>query len=776
MRSLSAFALLCAPLFVLLGCAASLESSGQATASQSERERLAEIAANVEIVRDDFGVPHIYGKTDEQAVFGLLYAQAEDDFPRIERNYIWAIGRLAEVEGESALYSDLRARLYMSIPEAKAAYERAPGWLRELCDAFADGLNYYLATHPEVQPKLLTRFEPWMPMFFFEGSIGGDIEQIGLRGIEAFYKNGEPAIPSASPVAIAAPRAMELPEETTARFTEPLGSNGFAIAPALSATGSSLLLINPHTSFFFRGEVHVVSEEGLNAYGAVTWGQFFVYQGFNEHTGWMHTSTKADFLDEFVQTIEAHEGELYYRYGDELRAVRVEPPVELSFRGANGERRSRSFSRYLTHQGPVTHTANHIAGRGKDDNRWVTSRINWQPAKALAQSYLRMKQSDYSGFLGMMDMRTNSSNNTVYADSKGNIGYFHGNFMPRRSLDFDYSKPVDGSNPDTDWQGLHSVSEVIHLLNPAGGWLQNCNSTPFTAAGRHSPRLADYPPYMAPDAENHRGVHAVRLLSQLAASVADGGNKLTLDGLVELAYDPQLPGFELLMAGLMTAWDEASAAQRANYPLAEQIERLRAWDLQTGEDAVEMSLAHFYGLNMLENIQAPAALSRMERIEWLGRDSAFEDRLRVFAATVEELERKFGRWDVAWGDINRYQRLNGEIDQRFDDDAPSVAVGLASGNWGALASFGAPRRDDVNRLYGRYGNSFVAAVEFGPRVRAKSLLAGGQSGDPGSPHFADQTQRYADAAFKDVAFYREDVTARAVAIYRPGEARNNFKK
>ncbi|MEC8832158.1 MAG: penicillin acylase family protein, partial [Bacteroidota bacterium] len=249
-------------------------------------------AENITIIRDDFGVPHIYGKTDADAVFGLLYAQCEDDFNRVEQNYIWATGRLAEVEGEDALYSDLRAKLFMTEEEAKANYENSPEWLKELCDAFADGINYYLYTHPEVQPKLLTRFEPWMSMYFSEGSIGGDIERISTRKIKSFYESG-----------------MELPEmevlqlKKEEEMAEPQGSNGIAISGDLTESGNAMLLINPHTSFYFRGEVHVVSEEGLNAYGAVTWGQFFVYQGFNEKTGWMHTSTYTDVMDEFKETI-----------------------------------------------------------------------------------------------------------------------------------------------------------------------------------------------------------------------------------------------------------------------------------------------------------------------------------------------------------------------------------------------------------------------------------------------------------------------------------------
>ncbi|MEL7451160.1 MAG: penicillin acylase family protein, partial [Pseudomonadota bacterium] len=392
----------------LAGCTSSpLEFAppvGEATsegefATLSEIVRLGDRAAKVTIIRDDFGVPHIYAATDADAVFGLLYSQAEDDFPRIERNYAWAIGRLAEAEGKQALYSDLRARLFMSTEEARAAYASAPDWLKALCDAFADGLNYYLVTHPHVRPKVIDRFEPWMPMFFFEGSIGGDIEQIPLEGIEAFY--GERR--SITQAALDAARAPTL------GYEQHLGSNGFAIAGEHTRSGNAMLLINPHTTFYFRGEVHVVSEEGLNAYGAVTWGQFFVYQGFNENTGWMHTSTRVDFMDEFVEDVVERDGRLMYRYGTEWRPVDASE-VTLRYRTASGLR-EQTFPVYRTHHGPITHML---------DGKWVATKINWDPVNALSQSYLRTRTDDLEGFGEVMDIRTNSSNNTVYADSSGN--------------------------------------------------------------------------------------------------------------------------------------------------------------------------------------------------------------------------------------------------------------------------------------------------------------------------------------------------------------------
>jgi len=695
-----------------------------------ELDRLATRAAGIEIIRDDYGVPHVYGKTDADAVFGMLYAQAEDDFPRIERNYIWATGRLAEVDGEAAIFSDVRARLYMTVDEAKAAYAAAPEWLQELCDAFADGLNYYLATHPDVKPALLTRFEPWMPMFFSEGSIGGDIEQIPLEGIAEFYGESPLAFTPTSPFA----------DVQTA-------SNGFAIAGELTESGDAMLLINPHTSFYFRGEMQVVSEEGLNAYGAVTWGQFFIYQGFNEDTGWMHTSTRVDFMDEYIEDVSKVDSQLVYRYGDELRPVESYN-VTLKYKDGAGFS-ERTFTLYRTHHGPITHRV------GGD---WVATRINWDPVNALKQSYVRTKRANYDEFLEMMRIRSNSSNNTVFADSEGNIAYFHGNFVPRRDPQFDFSKPVDGSDPDTDWQGLHTVEEIVTVLNPGNGWIQNTNATPFTSALEFSPRREDYPVYMAPDPENFRGLNAVRVLT--------GVDNVTLDKLIALTHDPYLPGFEQLIPGLIEAYETAEQVDPA---LVEPAETLRAWDFKVAADSVAMTLAHFYGANFYARRTAPEGLSQMQRVNYYGSESPLSERLAVFRDTVQMLEADFGTWRMPWAEVNRFQRLSGDIDLKFDDDKPSVPVNMANSDWGALADFGARRMDGTKKLYGINGNSFAAVVEFGDKVRAKSVLVGGQNNDPTSPHFVDQVPLYTRHKWKDVAFYREDVEARATARYKPGE-------
>ena len=701
----------------------------------TEQERWKQHSSNTEIIRDDFGVPHIYGKTDADAVFGLLYAQCEDDFNRIERNYIWAIGRLAEVEGEKSLFSDLRARLFMTQKEAEDNYENSPEWLKELCDAFADGINFYLSEHPEVKPKLLTHFEPWMPMYFSEGSIGGDIERISTEKIKAFYES-----------------CMEIPEMEKSKMNmvkemaEPQGSNGIAISGKLTESGNALLLINPHTSFYFRGEVHMVSEEGLNAYGAVTWGQFFVYQGFNEKTGWMHTSTYTDVIDEFRETIVKMDNSLFYKYGEKLKPV---DSFEVTLRyKEDGELKEKTFPMYRTHHGPITHIV---------EDQWTASAMMWEPVKALEQSYVRTRQKDYKGFREMMDSRTNSSNNTVYADADDNIAYFHGNFIPVRNTTFNYKKPVDGSNPETDWKGLHSVDDHILVLNPENGWIQNCNSTPFTAAREYSPKKKDYPNYMSIDRENFRGMHAIGLLTDRKG--------FTLDNLIELAHDPYLPAFEALIPGLVEAHDKLNHAKNMSAP----IEQLRNWDYKTSKESVAMTLAHYYGTMYYKKGIRPQEFTHMELIYYWGSASPLEERMNIFKSAIEKLEADFSTWNKPWGEINRYQRLTGDFQQAFDDEKPSIPVGYASGRWGALAAYGERYNNDTKKIYGTRGNSFIAVVEFGDKVKAKSMLAGGQSGNPNSPHFDDQSQRYTDGQFKTVAYYREDVIKRAKSRYHPGE-------
>jgi acyl-homoserine-lactone acylase len=710
--------------------------------AQGDLPRWESRAENVTIVRDNWGIPHIYGQSDADTVFGLMYAQAEDDFNRIEVNFLNGMGRLAEAEGESEIYRDLRMKLFIDPEELERQYAGCDDWLKQLMDAWADGLNYYLHTHPEIEPKVITHFEPWMALSFSEGSIGGDIERVSMSDLEAFYGGDRQAAVSEAP---------------TDADDEPRGSNGFAIAPSNSASGNALLYINPHTSFFFRAEVHMVSEEGLNAYGAVTWGQFFVYQGFNETAGWMHTSSRADVIDEYLETVvETAEG-MYYQYGDEQRAFET---TTLTIPYKDGDRTaSKEFTVYHSHHGPIIR---------EQDGQWVSVRLMEEPVKALTQSYLRTKASGHEEYYATMELQTNSSNNTVYADADGNIAYYHGNFIPKRDTEFDWTRPVDGSNPATEWQGLHPVDETITVLNPPNGWIQNTNNWPFSAAGPHSPKQNDYPTYMSNNSENFRGLHAVALLANQT--------QFTLDTLIAAGYDSHLPGFEALLPSLFTAYDATGDAEAPKGELREQIELLKGWDLRTSQGSIGTSLAVYWGAALMqatredENWQrASSGPERVSIYDYMANGTTPGQRLEALAKASKTLEADFGSWQTPWGEINRYQRLTGDIVQDFNDDEPSLPVSMGSGRWGALASFGSRTYPGTKRMYGTSGNSFVAAVEFGDKVKAKAVTVGGLNNDPDSPHFDDQALMYAEGRFRDVLFYREDVEQHTEREYRPGQ-------
>jgi acyl-homoserine lactone acylase PvdQ len=717
------------PALLALACIASLPAAESPEAVRWEKE-----AKSVTIIRDKWGIGHVYGKSDADTVFGAEYAQAEDDFNRVETNYINAMGRMAEAEGEAQIYLDLRMKLFIDPEELKKEYTLSPPWLRKLMDAFADGLNYYLAKHPNVQPKVIRHFEPWMALSFTEGSIGGDIERVNLARLEAFYGKG--------PVSRLIPAGE-------AADPEPRGSNGMAIAPSNTASRHALLLINPHTSFFFRSELQMVSQEGLNAYGAATWGQFFLYQGFNDKAGWMHTSSGVDAIDEYLETVEKRNGHYFYRYGNEWRPM-MESTIAVPYRGGKGFE-EKKFTVYKTHHGPVVR---------EENGKWVCFRIMQEHIKALEQSYLRTKARNYREYLKTMELQANSSNNTIFADADGDIAYFHGNYIPRRDTKFDWTKPVDGSDPATEWKGLLTVDETPHLFNPKSGWLYNSNNWPWSGAGESSLKKEDYPAYVETGRESARGLHAVRVLEHK--------KDFTLESLLAAAYDSYLTWFDKPLPALIRAYDSTPAADAVKKSVAEQIEVLRNWDRRWAVDSVATSLAVFWGDDIQRRVASDARKAGLANEDYIGTGAAQQQLLQSLVAASDKLRNDFGSWKTPWGDINRFQRLTGDIVQPFSDAGASIPVGFTSATWGSLASFGARAYPRTKKWYGTSGNSFVAVVEFGPKVRAVAVSAGGESGDPASPHFNDEAMRYATGDLREAYFYRADVESHAEKTYHPG--------
>lgn len=688
----------------------------------------------VTITRDDWGIAHIRGKTDADAVFGMIYAQAEDDFPRIEANYLTALGRTAERDGEKAIWADLRARLWNDPEALKADYARSPAWLKRLMDAWADGLNFYLSKHPG-RARVLTRFEPWMALSFTEGSIGGDVERVPLSQLEALYGDRKVAW-----------TAVERGREER----EPGGSNGIAIGPRLSANGYPLLLINPHTSFFFRSEQQVTSGEGLNAYGAATWGQFFIYQGFNADAGWMHTSSGADAVDEFAETITWRDGRVFHRYGREERPVETRK-IRIRFVQPHGEVGERTFTTYRTHHGPITREQN---------GRWIATALMHRPVAALEQSYLRTKAKSWAEFTAVSARQANSSNNTVFADRAGTTAFMLPQFMPRRDGRFDYAKPVDGSDPATGWRGLHALSELPQVVNPRTSWITNTNNHPWTVAGPDSPARSRYPRYMDSAGENPRGLNAQLLLANVRT--------LTLDGLTDVAYNPRLIAFDWLLPPLFAAFDALAPDDPRRAKLAPAVADLRGWNRRWSAVSTATTVAILYGDALLATTARPDPPAGLLRYSLMsGAPAAVQ--LAALEQAVDRLQADWGRLDVPWGEMNRFQRVTGDLVQPFNDASPSIPVPFTSALWGSLASFGARTYPGTKRYYGTLGNSFVAAVEFGPRVRARAVSAGGQSGDPRSPHFNDQASAYAAGTLRPVYFYPDELNSHIARTYRPGD-------
>ena len=714
--------------------------------SNAEVARLQKRAAQVTIIRDNYGVPHIYGKTDADAVFGLLYAQCEDDFRRVEMNYIDKLGRLSEINGEKDLYADLLTKLIIDTADTKKDYQNSPLWLHQLMDAFADGINYYLYKHPTVKPALLHRFEPWYALLWTDGSIGAiSTAGLGKKDLKEFYGK------ESSTVFV--DKKKDIPEDLNNEDERLTGSNGFAFSPSITQNGNAILYINPHVTLYFRPEVHLASEQGLDVYGVVTWGQFFLYQGFNKHCGWMHTSSYVDVSDAYREKVSKKENKWVYEYENQLKPV-SEKNITLSYKKGSAIL-SKTVTAYYTHHGPVM---------GKEGADWLSVRSFNRSMTSLEQSWLRTKANNFSSFKQILDLRANTSNNTFYADDKGNIAYWHGNHVPIRDSKFDWNKPVDGTTAATEWKGLHKINELVHLINPTNGWLQNCNSTPYAVAGDNSPKRTDYPVYMAPDGQNFRGVNAVRVLAK--------EKKYTLDKVIAAGYDTYLSFFEKVVPELINAYN-ALQDNNLKKSLSEPIAVMKAWDYRAGEHSIGTSLGVTWATQLLPFINSKEEMNAYNDIVTKTEKFAANPAngivmLNQLKEAVDNLTSSYGKWDIEWGEINRFQRIDDDIDLHYDDARTSIPMGLTSSQWGQIPSYTSKVFPGTKKRYGVNGNSFICAVEFGKKITAMSLLAGGESGDPASPHFTDQAEMYTKGKFKTVWFYKADVLKHMEKKYHPG--------
>jgi acyl-homoserine-lactone acylase len=683
------------------------------------------LARQVTIYRDTYGVPHVFGRTDAATVFGFAYAQAEDNFWRIEENFIFAVGRSSEIYGEETLNND-RLNRALEIPRlAREEYSRLDAHTRALCDAYAAGLNYYLKLHAETKLRLLDKFEPWHTLAFIRYN---------------YYQNGFVYDP-----------AISLPNIQTAEngrgLRENQGSNGWVIGPSKSATGNAMLFINPHLPFFGSGQVyegHVRSDTGWSFTGYTRFGFPFPYVGHNENLGWVSTDNSADLTDVYAETFDNPKRPLAYRYGNGYRTA-SERTEEIRVKTATGTE-TRRFTMRKTHHGPIL---------GERDGKKLAIRMaKFEDDGWLREWFLMTKAKSLPEFKRAMQPLNMLFGNVMYADRRGNTFYLYNGAVPRRDPRFDWKKPVDGSNPATEWQGYHTIDELPQLTNPKSGWMQNCNTTPFLLTDEGNPDPKNFPAYMVQEGDNYRGEISRRILSQNKKFTFDEWRRAASDPTVLIA-EKYLPR---MLAGLKKRLDESGANNdKETQDLRAAYGELSKWNYRSSTDSVAMTIFSFWmdGLN-------PNKLSD---------DNALVSALQ---AALKKLESDFGTFRATWSEVNRLQRRDESSEESFQDNRPSIPVPGFLGWYGAVFTFYADDVKGQKRRYGVAGNSYVSVVEFAPKVRGYTVHVFGASADPKSPHFMDQSPLYARGEFKPAWLALEDIKANLESSYHPGEEKNKL--
>lgn len=681
-------------------------------------------AREVTVYRDLYGVPHVFGRTDASTVFGFAYAQAEDNFWQIEDDYIRAVGRSSEIYGEETLNND-RLNHALEIPRlARAEYARLDAHTRALCDAFAAGLNYFLKRHPEIKPRLLSKIEPWYPLAFIRYN---------------YYQNGFAYDP-----------AISYPDIRTAENERGLkanqGSNGWVIGPSKSATGHAMLFINPHLPFFGSGQVyegHVHSDEGWNFTGYTRFGFPFPYVGHNENGGWVSTDNAADLTDVYAETFDDPARPLAYRYGGNYRMA-TERTEEIRVKTAAGIE-TRRFAMRRTHHGPILG----VDGNGKrlairmakfESDGWLREWYEMTRAKSLDE--LKRAMTPLNMLFG----------NVMYADRQGNTFYLYNGAVPRRNPRFDWTKPVDGSDPATEWQGYHTIDELPQLTNPKTDWMQNCNTTPFLLTeGEDNPDPKKFPSYMVQEKDNLRGEISRRILSEKAKFTFEDWRRAAFDTTV-IGADKYLPA---MLGAVKKRLDDtrASSSDKASSNLREAYDELVRWNHQSTTESIAMTLFNAWRGKLAANQSGDESAQAAAE--------ALEDVLRT-------LERDYGSWRVKWGEINRLQRLDESRDEAFQDNRQSLAVPGVNGADGAVFTFYANGVNGQKRRYGTAGGTYISVVEFAPQVRALSVHVFGSSGHPESPHYTDQSQLYARGEFKPAWLTLTEIKAHLERAYHPG--------
>lgn len=671
----------------------------------------------VEIIRDNWGVPHIYGDKDADTSFGLAYAHAEDDFETIQTTVAATRGVLARYQGKGAATTDYLVSLMQIWPTLEERYERdVPEDAKAIARAYADGLNLYASQHeaitwqglaPFTEQDVLAGFLFKIPFFY-----GLDGTLLKLFGDE---REVELALdPSAKRQAWhAAPKSLAK-----------RGSNAMAVTPERSGDGVTRLLINSHQPM--NGpvawyEAHLVSNDGWNMTGGLFPGMPVIAQGFNDYLGWANTVSEQDLADVYELMINP-ENKNQYKLDDKWREFeRSTALIHVKLFGPFAFKAKRTVLR--SEHGPVIEAkhgtyAVRYAGMGE--------------VHQLEQYYALNRSENLQEFSEAMAMNVLPSINYIYGDQEGNIGFIHNAQYPERVANWDWKKYLPGDRSDLIWQGYLPYSNVPKLFNPESGFIFNANNAPYSATdGPDNLRPEGFAPSMG--LQTNQTNRSLRLIE-----LTDGVSKIDKAALLKLkfdnAYADNSQAGQLIKKVLSIDWSGEPEMEKA-------AAHLQAWNLDTSVDNRHAALG---ALTVIKEI-----------MEKFTHEKA-PDPEEAFRFAVDYLMEHYGRIDPEWGELNRLVR--GDIDIPVDG-APDVL----------RAIYPAEIRDD-GQLHANAGDTWIAVVEWDAEGKVSADLIhqfGSATLDENSPHYSDQAEMFINEQWRPALRDKEAIRQNASRIYTP---------